>query len=147
MRQVGHNNPVATLHGIFRQLAATSWYWYEVIINNTHVALRPLLKLLYGCTIFKLPPGQNGRQFGTQHVQKHFREWKKLYLDSTFIKDCSLGSNWQLVSIGSGNGLAPNRRQAITWTNEDSVHRRIYAALGGDELSQVNEIHFKFEYP
>ena len=25
-------------------------------------------------------------------------------------------SNWQYVSIGSGDGLAPNRRQAIIWT-------------------------------
>ena len=38
-------------------------------------------------------------------------------------------------SIGSGNGLAPKRRQAITWTNADPAHWRIYAALGGDELT------------
>ena len=38
------------------------------------------------------------------------------------------------MSIGSGNGLAPNRRQTIIWTNADSVHWRIYAGLGGDEL-------------
>ena len=25
-------------------------------------------------------------------------------------------------------------RQAITWTNADPVHRRIYGALGGGEL-------------
>ena len=30
-------------------------------------------------------------------------------------------------SFGSGNGLAPNRRQAITWTNADPLHWRIYA--------------------
>ena len=30
--------------------------------------------------------------------------------------------------------MGPNRRQAITWTNADRVHRRIYVALGGDEL-------------
>ena len=29
----------------------------------------------------------------------------------------------------------PNRRQAIIWTNDDLVHWRIYAALGGDELT------------
>ena len=38
------------------------------------------------------------------------------------------------TSIGSGNGLAPNKRQAITWTNDYRVHWRIYAALGGDEF-------------
>ena len=35
---------------------------------------------------------------------------------------------------GLGNGLAPNRRQAIIWTNVDPIHRSIYAARGGDEL-------------
>ena len=40
----------------------------------------------------------------------------------------------KLAYLGSGNSLAPNRRQAITWTNDDQVHLRIYATLGGDEL-------------
>ena len=65
----------------------------------------------------------------------HSREWKHLYFDSNFTEVCSQGSNWQYVRIGSVNGLAPNRRQAITWTNDDPVHWRIYAALGGDELT------------
>ena len=38
------------------------------------------------------------------------------------------------MSVGSGNGLSPIRRQAITWTKAVPVHWRIYAALGGDEL-------------
>ena len=37
-------------------------------------------------------------------------------------------------SIGLDNGLAPNRPQAIIWTNADPIHWRIYAALGGDEF-------------
>ena len=49
---------------------------------------------------------------------------------------CYWNSNWQYVSIGSGNVSVPNGRQAITWTNDDPVHLRIYAALGGDELSE-----------
>ena len=28
-----------------------------------------------------------------------------------------------------------DRRQAIIWTNADPIHRRIYAALRGDELT------------
>ena len=39
-------------------------------------------------------------------------------------------SDWQKASIGSGNGLAPNRRQAIIWTNADPVRWRIYATQG-----------------
>ena len=34
------------------------------------------------------------------------------------------------------NRLAPNKRQAITWTNADRFHWRMYAALGGDELTR-----------
>ena len=45
--------------------------------------------------------------------------------------------NWQQCSIGLDNGLAPNRRQAIIWTNADPIHWRIYAALGGDEFNCV----------
>ena len=46
-----------------------------------------------------------------------------------------LGPNRQYVTIGSDNGLAPSRRQAIIWTSADSVHWRIIVALGGDELN------------
>ena len=37
--------------------------------------------------------------------------------------------------IGLDNSSAPNRRQAIIWTNADPIHYRIYATLGGDELT------------
>ena len=33
--------------------------------------------------------------------------------------------------IGSGHGLAPNRRQAITWTNDDRAQWRIYGSGHG----------------
>ena len=53
-------------------------------------------------------------------------------------------SAWQKASIGSGNGLAPNRRQTIIWTNADPVHCRIYAALRGDELIPINRLKKAF---
>ena len=56
----------------------------------------------------------------------HFFEWKWFNFDSNFSEIFSKESNWQYAGTGSGNGLAPNRRQAITWTNADPVHRRIY---------------------
>ena len=37
------------------------------------------------------------------------------------------------MSINLGYGLVPN----ITWTNAEQVHWRIYAALGGDELTLI----------
>ena len=39
-----------------------------------------------------------------------------------FIEMCSLWSNSQYVIIGSDNGLAPDRRQAIIWTNDGLVY-------------------------
>ena len=48
---------------------------------------------------------------------------------------CSLWSNWQYVIIGSDNGLAPNRQQAINWTNDGLVIWRIYPSLGLSELT------------
>ena len=55
-------------------------------------------------------------------------------LDKMAAKVCSEGSNCQRAIIGLANGLAPNRRQAIIWSNADRIHWRIYAAQGGDEL-------------
>ena len=63
---------------------------------------------------------------------------KHFYFNFNFAEVCSQGSNGQYGSISSGNGLVPNRQQAITWTNVTAVHQRIYAALGGDELSLGN---------
>ena len=40
---------------------------------------------------------------------------------------------FQLVisySLGSDNGLAPKRRQAIIWTNDNPAYRHIYAPVG-----------------
>ena len=46
-----------------------------------------------------------------------------------------------IYNIGSDNGLAPIRRQAIIWTNGGLVYWHIYASLGLNELS-INFIHF-----
>ena len=57
---------------------------------------------------------------------------------------CSSGFNWYVI-IGSDNGLAPNRRQAIIWTNGGLVYWRIYASLvlnvlitNDDEIEKKN---------
>ena len=44
------------------------------------------------------------------------------------LKYAPSSPNWQKAIIDSGNGLAPNRRQAIIWINDDPAHWRIYAA-------------------
>ena len=48
--------------------------------------------------------------------------------------------HWKVWSLA--NSLYSNRRQTITWTNDDSVHWCKYAALEGDELTEhVNVKH------
>ena len=34
------------------------------------------------------------------------------------------------VVIGSNNGMAPNKRQSITWTNDDKILRNHMTTLG-----------------
>ena len=50
------------------------------------------------------------------HFQGHFHQRKCLISDWNITEACSLGSNKQYSTIGSDNGLAPSRRQAIIWT-------------------------------
>ena len=55
--------------------------------------------------------------------------WMKILdLDSNSLKFVPKPHIDNKISIGLGNGLAPNRRQAINWINNDPVHRRIYAS-------------------
>ena len=55
--------------------------------------------------------------FSRRHFQMRFTEWECVIFYQDFTEVCSQGSNWQYSSIGSDNGLAPTRRQAIIWTN------------------------------
>ena len=44
-------------------------------------------------------------------------------------------SKSQRVIIGSGNGLAPDRCQAITWTYVDLFHKYLYVSPSLNELT------------
>ena len=43
---------------------------------------------------------------------------------------CFQGYNWKYVVIGSGNGMVPNRRQAITWANDVMIHKLMCVLVG-----------------
>ena len=70
-----------------------------------------------------------------RHIQMHFREWQLPYFRSNITEIWSQRPHWQYASIASGNGLAPNRLQAIIWTNEILVYWHIYTSLCLDELN------------
>ena len=75
--------------------------------------------------------------YSRRHFQMYFFEWKKTR-DSIKIwrKFVPKSPFWQYSSIGSDNGLAPDRPQAIIWTNDGSSfwRWRIYESLGLNEL-------------
>ena len=64
-----------------------------------------------------------------ENYRRHFQiylQWKCLNFNYNFTEVYSQGSNWLYVSTGSGNGLAPHRRETLTRINADPIHRRIY---------------------
>ena len=64
-----------------------------------------------------------------------FRKWKICILIEISLKFVPKGPiDWQ-PSIGLDNGLAPNRWQAIIWTNAEPIHWCMYVALNGCEIS------------
>ena len=50
----------------------------------------------------------------------HFLVWPLLHFDTISLNFVPIGS-FKYNSIGSHNGLVPNRRQAISWTNDSQV--------------------------
>ena len=69
----------------------------------------------------------------------YFHRWN-VYFGSNFTEISSRGSNRQQVSIGSDNGLVPNRRRDIIWTNDGLVWWCIYSPLVLSELRWINEM-------
>ena len=59
----------------------------------------------------------------------HFFEWISIKIPLKFVPKGPINNISAYVQIIAW------RRQAIIWTNDDPVHRRIYATLGGDELN------------
>ena len=63
--------------------------------------------------------------------------WYILYKDCTLnndLNDFIDGFNWKEANIGPDNGLAPFRRQAIIWSNVDSVLLRNMTSLSLNRL-------------
>ena len=55
---------------------------------------------------------------------------KMLTFDSYFTKVSSYVSKWHYISFSIDNGLVPNSRQAIIWTNGDIGYSPIYMYMG-----------------
>ena len=88
------------------------------------------------CDINRSPSGQIGLHFTDNFFRCTFIKKKVLYFDKKFHWALFLRLQLTITSIGLDDGLVPNRRQAIIWTNVDPIHWHIYVALGKDELMQ-----------
>ena len=84
----------------------------------------------------------NGRRFADDMFKSNFLNenvWFSINL-SLITEVCPLESSQNYFRIGSYNGLAPTRRQAIIWTNDGLVWWCIYASLGLNELSSQTNV-------
>ena len=71
-------------------------------------------------------------------MKKYFAEdIKKMYFPDQIFDIlmyishvCPQGYGWQQIHIDSGSGLAPNRRQTITWTNVNNTKMSDGASYG-----------------
>ena len=89
--------------------------------------------------VLTIPPWTNGRYFADDI-------FRCIFMNEAF--SFWLKCHWNLflrvkltITIGLDNGLAPNRRQAIIWTNADPIPWRIYATLRGDDLTHQLQIY------
>ena len=76
-------------------------------------ATRIIIGLYY---VNPLRSRQNGHLFADDTFKRVFLN-KNIRISTNFTEVCSLGFYQQYSSIGSDNGLASTRRQAIIWTN------------------------------
>ena len=106
---------------------AKTWLIFHYTKIGNRISLRRQRSIFYLCLLYlktkapvtysifvhtmnTLRPRKDGRQFGRRYFQMQFRQWKCVNFDTDFTELCSWGFNSQYVTIGSGNGLAPNRR-------------------------------------
>ena len=78
-------------------------------------------------------PERNGRRFADDIFKCIFVNEKSCIFNPITLKFILKGALTE--KIGPGNNLAANRRQAITWTNANSVH--IYEVLERDDLKKM----------
>ena len=69
-------------------------------------------------------PGQNGRHFADDIFKCIFVNEQFCVLIKISLKFVPKGPIDNNTARGLENGLAPNRRQAIIWTNADPIHWR-----------------------
>ena len=102
------------------RITLTLWSWQQDNIPHAH-------------TLNPLRPTQNSRRFTDDTFKRIFLNENviiSIKISVTFVPKALIN---KYSSIGSDNGLEPNRPQAIIWTNDGLVYWGIYASLGLNE--------------
>ena len=82
-------------------------------------------------------------------LQFHRRQFQAHLHQRNFFISNQISLRFDLKGNVLGYGLAPNRRQAISWTNAGPVDRGIYTALGTDDSSwhpECDLLHIALEF-
>ena len=61
-----------------------------------------------------------------QRILFHEKVWIAIIISLKFVPKALI---WQQVVVGFDNDSIPNGRQAIMWTNDDLLYRRLYTSL------------------
>ena len=92
-----------------KQVSCYSLISVLVIVITVNLRVNSLGGLRWYAALLTHPPWTKWPTFRRPHFQMHFHGRNVLYFDSNFIDVRSQGSNWQYVSIGSGNCLEPKQ--------------------------------------
>ena len=120
-------------YGIFR--LSIEWFSQFIRLSPENMLLNTYCAAHWAApsSINSASPGQDDHHF-TYDIFKCILLLKSFVFWLKFHWSLYEWSNWQWPNIGLNNALAPNRRQAIIWTNADPIHWLMYAAVGGDEV-------------
>ena len=87
------------------------------------------------------------RLFSRVQVQIYLLVWNLFYcsqISLNVVPNGSIKNEWS--SIGSERGLAPNRWQAIIWSDDGLVYWPIHASSDLDVLRRISIIHLKMTH-
>ena len=112
-----------------------SWWCIHLSVTLVIIGTGNGLPIVQHQDMNSSPPGQNGRHFTDNIFRYNSMNEKFCILIKISLKFCPKGPIDN--SIGLDNGLTPNKRQAIIWSNADPIHWPIYAALDRDELTEA----------
>ena len=135
---------ISVSSGIYIYILYIYIYTYIYIFIYVLRTQKPFVKWISDAFVNSSPPKKICPPFWQTTISNSFLCMKTMESGSNLAEICSHDSNWLKASICSGNGLASNRRQAITLTNADQVHWRIYAAQGSDESNQWRHMAYRY---